>query len=104
VTLQRDPDNVRARAVLAIALAQSGEREVGIAQIERTLTAAPDDGRVRYNAACTFVHAGLPERAIEELGEMVKGMPSHLADWPRNDPDLASLRDHPKLIRMFGWS
>ena len=103
-TLDREPDNVDARIILAIALAQSGKREAGIAQAERALAAAPDDGRVRYNAACAFAHAGDPERAIEQLRAMVSMVPSYLTDWVRRDPDLASLRTHPEFVRMFGES
>ena len=36
------------------------------------------------------------------LRTMVSMVPSHLNDWVRRDPDLASLRQHPEFIRMFG--
>jgi adenylate cyclase len=101
-TLARDPQNVDARVILAISLAQSGDREAGIAQAERALAIAPDDGRVRYNVACTFAHAGEPERAIEQLRAMVALVPNYLTDWVRRDPDLASLRAHPEFVRLFG--
>jgi hypothetical protein len=29
-------------------------------------------------------------------------VPSYISDWPRRDPDLASLHDHPEFIAMFG--
>jgi thioredoxin-like negative regulator of GroEL len=101
-TLARDPRNVDARIILAIGLAQSGEREAGIAQAQMALAEAPEDGRVRYNAACTFAHAHEPERAIEQLRIMVEMVPSYLTDWVRRDPDFASLREHPEFVRMFG--
>jgi TolB-like protein/Tfp pilus assembly protein PilF len=101
-TVSREPDNVEARIFLAIVLSQSGDREAGIAQAERVIAIAPDDGRVRYNAACAFALAGEPERAIEQLQQMVELVPSYLTDWVRRDPDLASLRSHPEFVRMFG--
>jgi eukaryotic-like serine/threonine-protein kinase len=101
-TLARDPRNVDARIILAIGLAQSGERGAGIAQAERALAEAPEDGRVHYNAACTFAHAGEAERAIDQLRVMVEMVPSYLTDWVRRDPDFASLREHPEFVRMFG--
>jgi len=101
-TLARDPQNVDARVILAISLAQSGDREAGIAQAERALAIAPDDGRVRYNAACAFAHAGEPERAIEQLRAMAELVPNYLTDWVSRDPDLASLRVHPEFVRLFG--
>jgi len=102
--LDREPDNVDARIILAIGLAQTGDAAAGIAQAERAIAIAPDDGRVRYNAACAFAHAGRPEQAIEQLRVMVGMVPNHLTDWVRRDPDFTSLRGHPEFVRMFGTS
>jgi TolB-like protein/Tfp pilus assembly protein PilF len=99
--LARHPEDAYARSLLGSVLIQAGEREAGIAQAERASAAVPDDGRVRYNVACAFARAGESERAIAELQEAVRRVPSYIADWPRNDPDLASLREHPEFIRMF---
>jgi len=100
--VRQRPDDVYPRSLLATRLVQSGEREAGIRQTERTIEMAPYDGRIRYNAACAFARAGMPERAILELKEGIREIPSYLSDWPRRDPDLASLRDHPEFIRLFG--
>jgi len=101
-TLDRTPDDVRARGILGIALAQTGEHEAAIVQIQRTIVLAPDDVRVRYNAACAFAQMGDAERAIEELRHVERGLPSYLSDWPRHDPDLVSLHAHPEFVRLFG--
>ena len=101
-TLDREPDNIRARGILGIALAQCGEHESALVQIERAIAAAPDDCRVRYNAACALAQMGLSERAIAELQQVERLLPSYLSDWPRHDPDLVSLHEHPEFIRMFG--
>jgi serine/threonine-protein kinase len=101
-TVRRHPDDTYARSLLAAQLVMSGEMAAGVAQAERTLEISPHDGRLRYNAACTFARAGLPERAIAELKEGVRQVPSYISDWPRRDPDLASLHDHPEFIAMFG--
>jgi len=100
--LRKHPEDVYARSQLANVLVQIGEREAGIAEAERVVVLAPNEGRIRYNAACAFAQAGLPERAIEQLQEGTRNIPSYLADWPRRDPDLASLHDHPEFIRLFG--
>lgn len=102
--LDHDPENFDARIILAINLAQLGERAAGIAQAERAIASAPDDGRVRYNAACTFAHAGEVERAIEQLRTLKELTPDHPTDWVRRDPDLVRLHDHPEFKRMFGIS
>jgi TolB-like protein/tRNA A-37 threonylcarbamoyl transferase component Bud32/thioredoxin-like negative regulator of GroEL len=100
--LQRRPDNVYVRSLLASTLIRSGEREAGLAQVARCIDLAPNDGRIRYNAACSYARAGMSEQAIEQLKEGIRNIPSYLADWPRHDPDLVSLHDHPEFIRLFG--
>ena len=101
-TLRRDPEAVHERSLLAVTLMRLGEPEAGVEQIERAIALAPDDGRTRYNAACTYALAGRPDRAIAELREGIKNLPSYIADWPRTDPDLASLHGHPEFVEMFG--
>jgi len=100
--VRRHPDDTYARSLLAAQLVLAGETAAGVAQAERTLDMSPHDGRLRYNAACTFARAGMPERALAELKEGVRQVPTYISDWPRRDPDLASLHDHPEFIAMFG--
>ncbi len=100
--LRRRPDDVYARSLFASLLVQQGQREAGLEQVERCITMAPNEGRIRYNAACAFARAGLPERALEQLREGIRNIPTYLSDWPRRDPDLVSLHDHPEFIRLFG--
>jgi adenylate cyclase len=78
-----------------------GDHAGGLAQVEMCLRLAPDDNRVLYNAACTFAAAGEKQRAMELLREGVRRVPGYLRDWPRHDPDLASLRDDPEFHAMF---
>jgi len=100
--LARHPEEAYARSLLGSVLIQAGEREAGLAQSARASAVAPDDGRVRYNVACAYSRAGELERAIAELEEAVRRVPSYIADWPQHDPDMDNLRDHPGFIRMFG--
>jgi TolB-like protein/Tfp pilus assembly protein PilF len=100
--LRRHPENVHARSLVGTVLVQMGEPRSGVEQAERTVAMAPNDGRIRYNAACTYAAAGLADRALAELKEGTRHLPSYLSDWPRHDPDLASLHDSPEFISMFG--
>jgi len=100
--VRQHPDDVYARSLLATRLVRSGSIDAGTQQVERILEIAPHDGRIRYNAACTFARAGMTERAIEELKAGIREIPSYLSDWPRRDPDLESLHGHPEFIRLFG--
>jgi predicted Zn-dependent protease len=100
--LRHRPDNVHARSLLAGNLMTLGERDAAIAQAERSLAMAPGDGRIRYNAACTYARGDMTDRAMEELRNAIRDVPSYVSDWPKRDPDLASLRDLPEFIELFG--
>jgi TolB-like protein/Tfp pilus assembly protein PilF len=99
--LRRNPDDALARAFLAIVLVQSGQVDEGIAQAERALRIAPEDGRIRYNVACSFARAGLSDRALEQLREGTRMTPGYFHSWAPRDPDFATLRGNPEFIRMF---
>jgi TolB-like protein/thioredoxin-like negative regulator of GroEL len=110
--VRHHPDDAMARAWLSVALLKEGQREAALQQVERALALSPDDCRVRYNAACAFARAGMADRAIAELKEAFRqtrlarapgtSVSEVFADWPRRDPDLASLREHPEFIQLFG--
>ena len=100
--LTRHPDDAYARSLLGGLLVQVGDAKNGIAQAERSLVLAPEDGRIRYNAACAFARAGEAELAIQSLAEATRRIPTYVADWPVQDPDLESIRQHPEFIRLFG--
>jgi TolB-like protein/Flp pilus assembly protein TadD len=98
----RHPEDAYARTILATNLIHFGEIEAGVAQAERAVQAAPDDGRIRYNVACAFARVGDLDRALAELKEGVRRVPTYISDWPQRDPDMAKLWSHPEFIRMFG--
>jgi adenylate cyclase len=88
--------------MLAIVLAQGGEKEAGVAQAERAIAEEREDGRVLYNGACTFAYAGDLERGMEQLRQLVRSHPGFPRDWVRHDPDLAPLRALPEFVELFG--
>jgi TolB-like protein/tetratricopeptide (TPR) repeat protein len=100
--VHRHPADPKARVLLASSLIRSGNAAAGVAQIDRALDLAPDDARTRYNAACAFARAGMPDRALAELRTAQPHLPEYVASWPLHDPDLVTLRDHPEFIRLFG--
>jgi TolB-like protein/Tfp pilus assembly protein PilF/predicted Ser/Thr protein kinase len=100
--VRAEPDNVHARSVLATTLVDMGQSEAGIQEAERTVVMSAGDPRIRYNAACTFSRAGFLDRAVAQLEEAVRALPTYLVDWPRHDPDLANVRNHPGFIKLFG--
>ena len=53
-----------------------------------------------YNVACGFAVLGEVERAIDCLERCYQmGFAHH--DWIRNDPDLDSLRQHPRFQALL---
>jgi TolB-like protein/cytochrome c-type biogenesis protein CcmH/NrfG len=102
--LERTPDDTYARSMFSIALAQAGEIPHGIVQAERALADGRDDGRVLYNAACTFTYAGHHDRAMELLRDLVRFNPGFPRDWVRRDRDLSPLHARPDFIELFGES
>jgi RecB family endonuclease NucS len=88
--------------LLSIVLAQAGDPAAGIAQAERVIAEEQEDGRVFYNAACTFAYAGQHQRALDMLRRMVAMQPDYPRDWLRRDPDLAPLHAYPEFAEIVG--
>src|SRR5439155_8245035 len=100
--VRRHPEEALGHVFLGISLIRDAQIEPGVAQIDRALELSPDDGRIRYNAACGFARAGMRDRAIHELKEGTRRLRSFISDWPARDPDLASLHADPEFLAMFG--
>ena len=47
-------------------------------------------------------HAGLYERAMEQLRTMLRQYPGYNRRWARRDMDLAPLRELPEFVELFG--
>ena len=100
--VRREPEAVHQRGMLGITLVRLGEIDAGLAQIDRSIALAPEDGRIRYNAACGYALAGRPDEAIAQLKEGIRNIPNYLSDWPPRDPDLAAVHGHPEFKKLFG--
>jgi len=89
--LEDYPDNPRAYYLGAASLVEIGEREKGLEWAARALKLAPDDRATRYNLACVYAMAGETEKALDSLENSITNR-----NWMENDPELDSLRDHPR--------
>ncbi len=94
--VELNPDDPRAATMLAVSLCRLGRSEEGLGWAERALAIDPEDAGVRYNVACLFAVAGHAERALDCLEEARRVGFGNRA-WLERDPDLASLRDHPRF-------
>lgn len=94
--VELNPDDPRAATMLAVALCRVGREEDGLRWADRALAIDPEDAGVRYNVACLFAVAGRQDRALDCLEE-ARSVGFGNRAWLERDPDLASLRDHPRF-------
>ena len=96
--LRLNPSDERAHYVGAMALVELGDldRARSWAKVATSIESA--DSRTHYNLGCLFVQLGEAdlaiahiERSLQEGGAKVK------IDWMRQDPDLETLREDPRL-------
>jgi TolB-like protein/Flp pilus assembly protein TadD len=97
--LLQNPDDSRARIIYAVSLAEAQRGAEAVSETAKALELSPDDPLILYNCACVFARLGEVERALTALRQSIeKGHASF--GWMRNDPDLASLREHPEFARL----
>ena len=94
-----NPDDPRAATMRAVSLCRSGEREAGLHWAERALEIDPTDAGVQYNVACLYSLEQQPDKAIDCLESAVEAGFGHV-DWMEQDPDLNSLREHPRFQEL----
>lgn len=99
--MELNPDDPRAATMRAVSLCRVGDRPGGLKWAERALEIDPQDAGVRYNVACLYSLEGQPEKAIECLERAVERGFGH-RDWIEHDPDLDSLRGHPRFEELLG--
>jgi len=101
--LAKDPTNGAAIAVGACALARFGEEDRAREWIQRALLLDPTNLSMRYNLGCALITALHDADAaldvLEPFFEEVKS-PIHVKHLMA-DPDLDSVRDHPRFKAML---
>ena len=94
--MKLDPDDARALYLGAVALSATGEKTKAREWAKRAVAMDPDDSAVLYNVACVYALLGLADSAIDCLEQAVKNGFGHW-EWVAHDPDLDSLRQHPRF-------
>jgi TolB-like protein/Flp pilus assembly protein TadD len=95
-----NPDDPRAATMRAVSLCRLGRKEEGLHWALRALQIDPEDAGVRYNVACLYALEDEPDKAIACLEEAVNvGFGNR--GWIENDPDLDSLRGHPRFQALL---
>jgi adenylate cyclase len=94
--MQLNPDDARAATIRAVACCRTGRTREGLEWAARAVEMEPHDGGVLYNVACLYSVAGEREQAIGYL-ERAAATGFGNREWVEKDPDLASIRDDPRV-------
>jgi len=97
--LQRFPDDVRARILLACDLAIMGQEDEAIQHIKIAVAMRPNDANILYNAACAYGVLKMKKEALDAFRRCVEAG-YHNAIWATADPDLAVIHDDPEFQRL----
>jgi tetratricopeptide (TPR) repeat protein len=98
--IELNPDDPRAYYLGATAWCRLGQVEKGLEWGDKALALDPDDAGVLYNVACLNAVAGRVEPALDQLEHAVQNGFGH-REWIEHDPDLDSLRSHPRYQALL---
>jgi TolB-like protein/Tfp pilus assembly protein PilF len=98
--LELNPNDARAWTMGAVTHSRLSNRELGLEFAERAEEVDPEDAAVCYNVACLYALEGEADRAIACLEKAARSGFAH-PEWIRQDPDLDSLRDDPRLQALL---
>ena len=97
-----DPDNGAALSFGAASLTVLGQPERAKEWIERAMLINPENLNMRYNFACNLaIHAKEKEAALDMLEPVFASGGRAVVKLAEADPDMDSLRDHPRFIKMI---
>jgi len=97
--LQRFPDDVRARILLAADLADLGDAEGASMHVKIAVAMRPSDSGILYNAACAYGLLGMKKEALDVFRRAVEAGYFN-TDWCTRDPDLKILHDDPEFKEL----
>jgi serine/threonine protein kinase/Tfp pilus assembly protein PilF len=97
--LQRFPDDVRARVLLACDLANLGQNDEAVQHIKIAVAMRPTDANILYNAACAYGVLRMRNEAMNAFRRCIEAG-YHNALWATKDPDLAILHDEPEFLKL----
>jgi adenylate cyclase len=94
--LEDYPDNPRPWYLGAAAFLVLEQPDEARRWAAAALAIAPEDRSTRYNVACFFALTGETEKALDLLEDSIVAR-----SWIENDPELESLRNHPRYRALI---
>jgi len=100
--LKSNPRDASAVGNGAASLAVLGEHERAREWAERALELEPNNYIMRYNIACAFaMELDDQERALDLIEDSLTHLGVDHVRHAKADPDIASVRDHPRFAKMI---
>jgi serine/threonine protein kinase/Flp pilus assembly protein TadD len=100
--LERVPEDVRARILLATNLAYFKlDEDEAIRHLQTAVALRPGDPNTLYNAACTYGVLGKKIEAFETVKKALASGYGNLS-WAAKDSDLNCLHDNPEFQKLVG--
>jgi tetratricopeptide (TPR) repeat protein len=93
--LELNPDDARVLYLVAQCHVELGHREECLAWGRKARALGPDDPYVLYGIACLFARLGEADEAADHFEHAVRAGFRNRR-WIESDPDLDSIRDHPR--------
>ncbi len=101
--LELSPGDCRALTLGAGCLARLGREREAIEWCDRALGIDPDDPVVVYAVACVDAVLGRTDVALDRLEQAIHGGFGN-KKWIQNDPDFATVREHPRFQELVAVS
>jgi Flp pilus assembly protein TadD len=98
--LELTPGDARAMSFGATTLATFGEHSEALKWADRAADIDPQEPSVLYNVACVYAIMGRADDAFDLLEQVIARGFGHRG-WVEQDPDLRSLRDHPRFRKLL---
>jgi adenylate cyclase len=95
-----NPDDVRAVYKKASALQGLGQDALAMEWTDRALAMDPEDPAVIFNVACNYVMLNQIDKGLDCLEKSFSKGFGH-REWIEQDPDFASVRNHPRFKIMM---
>ncbi|MGH9684738.1 MAG: protein kinase domain-containing protein [Candidatus Acidiferrales bacterium] len=100
--LERVPEDVRARILLATNLASfSQDADEAIRHLQTAVALRPGDPNTLYNAACTYGVLGKKTEALDTIKKAFAFGYGNMS-WAARDSDLDCLHDDPEFRKLVG--
>jgi serine/threonine-protein kinase len=107
-TLKATPDDPQRHVFLGLMLAYLGRKADAVREGERAVSLMPASGDgymgpyIQHQLARIYTIVGEPDKAVDQLEQLIK-MPYYLSPgWLRIDPNFAPLRADPRFRKLAG--